>query len=604
MTKREATVVCLLGLLLIGVFHLLFSQFFPNSHGRLGHDYALFLPKLLDGFFWYGTNGLLAVAWFTPAFCGGIPLLPDPQSVYYSVPQFFSFVVHPLLSVYLTFLLFAGLGFGGFYLLVRQTFRATAWTASLAACLFAFNGFYIHRMLIGHLTYHPFMLIPLIACCLLRQTPEQSQNRRWQLSFDVTVAGVLMAYMFHAGMVNVILPALGSIVIIGLIHGIMYGRSSQFWLRLLLGGTLAACLSLAKLTAALAYLHYFGRDDYALPGADSLLDVIRLLMRSLFIAPAHEMAQDVLVNVQWLLDRHEFEFGVTFVPLLLLSIAGTSAIYHRTTRHLLARLNRWQWLQLSVIVGLLALPVVFNYYTPAWNALLKQLPLFKSSATLLRWTSLYIPMIIVLAALAVEHTTFLRRYQPYVVVGCMLIVCTLNVSTDRGYYQAQYYDPDDIIQAYRQVKRGDWQPSISRIAVFTDASGHVAMPPMRNNVLAHGSSQLLCYEPLFGYRLEHFPLKTLHPGLAMATQNGHLNLKNPVCYVYPTVNGCAPGDHFMVTQRAAATSFTQYQPFPFTLPTWQKAANVLNVLSLANVGAFLVLYLPLRRLCSRSRSQS
>ena len=604
MTKREVTVVCLSALLLIGVYHILFSQFFPNSHGRLGHDYALFLPKLLDGFFWYDTNGLLAVSWFTPAFCGGIPLLPDPQSVYYSVPQFFSFVVHPLLSVYLTFLVFAGLGYSGFYLLLRQAFRTTSWTALLAACLFAFNGFYVHRMLIGHLTYHPFMLIPLIACCLLRQTSAPCQEPRCQLGFDVAVAGVLMTYMFQAGMVNVILPALGSIVVIGLMHGVMYGQSHQFWLRLLLGGTLAVCLSLAKLTAALAYLRYFGRDDYRLPGAESLIDVIHLLVRSLFVEPAHEMARDVLVNVQWLLDRHEFEFGITFVPLVLLGIAALSALYHRTTRRLPARLDRYQWLQLCTIAALLTLPVLLNYYTPVWNALLKQLPLFKSSATLFRWTSLYIPVIIILTALAVEHTVFLRRYQPYVVVGCVMIVLTLNVADDRGYYQAQYYDPGDIIQAYQQVKRGGWQPRISRIAVFTDSSGQIAMPPTRNNVLAHGSSQLLCYEPLFGYRLEHFPRKTLRPGLVMATQNGHLNVKNPVCYVYPTVNDCEPGDHFTVSQHAVATSFTQYQPFPFTVPVWQKMANLVNLLALVSVVTFLVLYVSLRRLSTRSRSQS
>ena len=142
MQKCEAMFLGLSGVILVGFYHLIFAPFYPNLQGKLGHDYALFLPKLLDGYFWYRANGLFAVPWFTPAFCGGIPLFPDPQSVYYSLPQWLSFVTDPLTSVYLTLLLFAALGFVGFYFLLRWVFRTTPWTALLGAGLFLFNGFY------------------------------------------------------------------------------------------------------------------------------------------------------------------------------------------------------------------------------------------------------------------------------------------------------------------------------------------------------------------------------------------------------------------------------------------------------------------------------
>jgi hypothetical protein len=37
------------GVALIAIYHVIFREYFPNTHGRMGHDYALFLPKLLDG---------------------------------------------------------------------------------------------------------------------------------------------------------------------------------------------------------------------------------------------------------------------------------------------------------------------------------------------------------------------------------------------------------------------------------------------------------------------------------------------------------------------------------------------------------------------------
>jgi hypothetical protein len=80
----------------------------------------------------------------------------------------------------------------------------------------------------------------------------------------------------------------------------------------------------------------------------------------------------------------------------------------------------------------------------------------------------------------------------------------------------------------------------------------------------------------------------------MHVNKGRFNLKNPACYVYPAANGCAPGDHFTVQQRPAAEAFITYQPFPFRLPVWQYAANLLNLIAVAGVLGFLVVALARR----------
>lgn len=96
----------LLSCLIIISFYLIFVRFFPNNNGRLGSDFSIGFPNLLDGVFWYHNNGLFKAPWFTPSWGGGLPKFPNPQSMYYSVPQFLCFITNPLISVKLTLLLF------------------------------------------------------------------------------------------------------------------------------------------------------------------------------------------------------------------------------------------------------------------------------------------------------------------------------------------------------------------------------------------------------------------------------------------------------------------------------------------------------------------
>jgi hypothetical protein len=588
MPQRPCGVIVLAGVALLVAYHLIFQQYFPNTHGKLGHDYGLFLPKLLDGYFWFSSNGLLALPWFTPAFCGGIPLFPDPQSMYYSVPQFLTFVTDPLTSVYITFLLFATLGAIGFYLLLQRVFHTGPWLALLGAGLFVFNGFYAHRMIIGHLTYHPFMLIPLVAFFLLRSGPHEAANSARAVLFHGVMGGILLAYMFQAGMVNVILPAIGSIIVIGLVYHLMGNTPVQFWRRVLCAAGIATALCSAKLVAAIAYLQYFGRDMYTLPGTRTLLESVRIAWQSLFIAPALDLGTAALVNVQWGLDRHEFEFGVTFIPLVWLLGGGIAWIYRLCVYGIPPRYLPQQWLYLALMASVLLLPIALNYYTPTWNVFLKHLPILRNSTSLVRWISLYIPVVILLTALAGASLHHARPYLPLAVVTSLAIVVMIHSFTDRQFYHAQSYDPSQIRAAYYAVQRRERFPVITHIMMYADPTGRGIMPPGRNDVLTQGRSQLLCYEPLFGYRLEKFPVKTLRPGPVSAIHEGYLNVKNPVCYVYPLENACEPGDHFSVEQPEVVAAFIAYKPMPFRLPAWQQVANVVNILAIAGIGGFLL----------------
>ena len=222
---RELIVFTAVAGVLLLAYHWIFSPFFPAANGGVGHDYSYFLPNLLDGYYWYLNNGPFSTPWFSPAFCGGVPAFPNPQNMYYSVPQWLSFATDPLTAVYVTMLLFAALGFAGFYLLLRLCFNTSQSTALLAAALFMFNGFFAHRLLIGHLTFHAFMLTPLIALLLLQ--PVDTILKRL---FRLSLAGLLFAYLIFSGSIQLVLPIIVALLFIGILHGLLYGRQFGFWI--------------------------------------------------------------------------------------------------------------------------------------------------------------------------------------------------------------------------------------------------------------------------------------------------------------------------------------------------------------------------------------
>jgi hypothetical protein len=599
--RLEPWLVAALGALLLLVYAAIFLPLLPDRDGSLGHDYSMWLPYLLAGYFWFHENGLWAIPWFTPGFCGGIPYLPNPQMGYYSLPQFLTFVVPPVTAVRASLLIFAVLGYAGFYLLARRSFKTGAWAAVLGAALFMFNGFHAHRMLIGHLTFHGFMLMPLAAWFIL---PGRLESKKDSRLGAILGGGLVFAYMFHSGAVHLIPVAAAAIAGAAIMLAWLRGWSSEAWLELLLRSGaavgLALSLSAARLVATIAYVRQFPRDLYPLPGMSTVWDMLVVVFQSLFFGPAHELAAAGMVNFQWRLNRHEFEFGVTFFPLLLL-LAGLVWIGFAwvRTRPALKDL-RPHVVPALALLAIFSLPIILNWYTPAWNLLLKQVPFIKSSTNLFRWIAFYIPLVILASVLAFDRLKPFRRVRPWLALGGVAVVVFLTATADRTYYARQGYKAETIEAAYERVRAGRGTPRIDRIIAFVDDQGRFATPIDRNDSLIEGGSQALCYDPIFGYRLEAFPFKSLRPGPVTDVREGALNIKNPACFVYPTENNCRPGDHYAIEEEGMAKAFVNYRPVDFSVPLVQELANWLNLGALG-VLPFLLGFAVLRSLRGRRR---
>jgi len=584
------------GFALIVCYCFIFSQFFPITRSGLGHDFVLGLPQLLSGYFWFRNNGLSSVFWFSPAVCGGVPAFAHPIHFFYSVPQFLSFIVDPFSAVMISFFIFAAAGFWGHYLLARRLFSTNIFIAFLCATIFLFNGFYTYRYIIGHFLFHSFMLIPW--CVLLLMDPGLNSDSGWfrKNLGACTAAGLMISYMVHSTMQNLMPPVLLSIVAVSLICGLALGPlfSARVWAaRFFFACLLALGISAAKLSALFHFLSNVPRTGYVLPQFPGLWNLLIVLFQSLFFSPAWERARQSMVNMQFTLERHEFEFGLTFIPLVILCVGGILfllSLRSNSRERIVITIDARSLLLLATLALLLSLPVAINYYTPAWNRFLKTIPILGSSTQCTRWFCMYIPVITVLTAVAADKTTFFRKFHKTLSIIGIGFILVLNLNTDKSYYRQEAYVPLPIMAAYYKVKRGEWEPVITDISVCTDKYGRTGLPIFRNDSLIIGQSQLLCYDSAFGYGLENLPFKHLTPGSVFKEKDGFLNIKNPACYVFPEANDCLPGDHFTVEQKDKAIAFTHYRPYDFKMTVLQRIANWLSLVSLFMAGVFMVFF--------------
>jgi hypothetical protein len=593
-SARESLGIGALLLLLLACYWTIFGATMPRAGAQIGADYSLHFPNLLVGYYWWRQNGFLALPWFSPATCGGVPYLPDLNVVYHSVPQALTLVAMPTAAIQATIVVFQALGFIGFYLLLRARFLATAAAAAFGATLFLFNGFFLHRMAVGHLTFHAFMLLPLLIWALLPPAAPGMMGIRWNWLTATATAALGFAYMFHSGMVHLLPPSLLAIAAIFLIHALRFGWSWQAWSALAASGPFAIGLSLVKLAPAVAVLASFPRDHYALPGVESLPETARLAFRALFFDPPAEAGLTGIRNAAFVLETHEWAYGLTVVPLFFMLIAaGRWAWRGMTGRATFVRPLRTLSLTMAITV-LLAIPLLLNWYNPSWTAVLKALPFFGSSSNLLRWFAAYIPIAVVLAALALDSFPLPAAAQPrcsmerprLVLAGiAILAVVAINARPGTVPILEPTYSGAVIDRAYLSTRSTGVVPPITEMRLVSRDDADVID---RDNIMVEGASQIVCYQPIFGYSLERFPYFPLRPGPALSRIGPVLNVKNPACYLFPRDNDCRPGTHFDREDEPVAAEFLAYRPIRFRGPGWFDAEPWVNAACLGAAAALLL----------------
>ena len=584
-------------------FHWIYGKYFPNPWGRIGGDYTYFLPHLLDGHIWWQINGPWQVPWFTPSFCGGIPAFGNPQNMYYSVPQLLMNLTGPLNSIYFTFILFSAVGFVGSYLLLKEAFgfgRALSW---LGAVLFLFNGFYAHRILIGHFAYHAYPLMPLACYFLLRPLPEQGLVRIRRFILDSVVAALAFTAMIYSGMLVLGLPVGASIMLIGAIYAIFKGKSKEFWGRFALAGLFALILGASRFSAILALMEQFPRSQY--PFVGGIENPPKLLY---FIVQILFFWQDRTLLTNWpyvnrfgpnqVFDVHDYEYSVTVAPLIIM-IPAAYLLLRKAIGKGKPDLPSFPLMANLVLAALLILfPLALNYSfsNPWFEETVKRIPVLNAYSKYMIWFSVLIPAAIIIPLGMLDALRPGGNVRRGIAVAGVVLAVLQMYSYNRIHYVTFFaYDHHVVEEAYRKMHESEWIPKVERLADQSGLDRTRAFNHMiiigSEDFLTQNASQMLCYEPLFGYILEKLPLGAIRPGPVMEARDGFFNLKNPACYAYPSENVCRPGDHFRVDQQEMAERFRSYKPIDFQMPLRQKVANWISLAGLVTTILFLFYYI-------------
>jgi hypothetical protein len=544
----------------------------PTADGVIGYDYRYFLPYLLSGVQWIYQNGWLTLPYFTPDYCGGIPWLANPQSIFYSVPQFLTLLTNPVTAVAWTAIIFATIGAAASYGLLRKSLGVSWQAATLGFVLFQLNTFLLFRIAIGHLTYHIFGLIP--ALCWLVLLPGavggSVQIRVVRSTGAMIIGGVLLAMMVYAGATNYVIPTVLSVVMVLLIHHARVGWRLAPWCTLVGASLWAIPLSAIKLVPAFIFIHSYPRPY--IPGFlfNNPMILAKVLLVSLF-APGF-LPDFINLRAAWM-GLHEFEYGVSIVPLLF--ILAAILFYLRKPsrpRHVFA------WVGLALVS---ALPIALTIGNEAWGRTLLEIPIINNNTTFVRWWSIYITPLIVVAGLLFDRVVPDTRIRDVVLGGSILVVVTQLMSLDLSYYETSkifpLYDPAQVSAAVGRVSAGMPLPEISQVGESPADRLKPGVPS--NDGLIWGISTYPCYEPVFGYSGHLFPARQLKAGPVDSDINGNFNLVDPRCY-FPFDAKCSAGALFRRDEVSDVAKFTSHRPLPWH-PLWQRVAEVATVVAVS-----------------------
>jgi hypothetical protein len=546
------------------------NRLMPMSDGMVGHDYSYFFPYLLSGVQWIAQNGWLTIPYFTPDYCGGIPWLANPQSTFYSVPQFLTLLTNPVTAVNWTAIIFATIGAAASYGLLRKCFGVSWQAAGLVFVLFQLNSFLIFRTAVGHLTYHIFGLIPVLCWLALLPTSDSGsvQIKAVRSVGAMVAGGIMLAMMVYAGATNFIIPAALSVAAVLMVHHARKGWRLGPWC--ILGGACLWAIPLSAIKLFPAFIFVLGYPRSHLPHFYYLpyllfadpIRLLKVLARSLFapeILPWH-------ING---LGLHEFEFGVSIVPLLIISAAILLlAKKPSRPRHLFA------WIGLALVV---TFPIALTMGNEAWGRILLKIPIINNNTHFVRWWSIYMMPLIVAAGLSFDRVFCCTRVRDFALCASVLVVVAQMMSRDVSYYgnDVLSYDPIHVIRAIDGISVGIPLPEISQVG-----PPPINQPkPAINDGFIWGISAYPCYEPLFHYDLELFPARQLQAGPVKSESDRHFNLVDPRCYLSLHVGTCPAGSLFGGDGRSDVAKFVSHLPLPWQLPLWQRFAEAATIIA-------------------------
>jgi hypothetical protein len=475
-------------------------------------------------------------------------------------------------------LLFATLGGLGCYLFLRLQY--CHWTALVCGLLFANNGYHVARMLEGHFGHHGFMLVPLIAWLIARNHASIKTWFYWRQTAWVALG---LAYLILCGAAP-ILPQIALTLLLFLTFARAVGiiRLRQTLVTLLVASIVSMLLLGPILLATLSFMHWNPRTWAPLPQFASIADSFwygtNLILSPLRDTPA---LWENVINPEALLEWHEFEYGLTAFPLLVM----LAFAYHRYRFHSTSPDpgQRFDGLATSLFITLTILPFLANgWLGETFVEFVRGLPLLGSTSNLFRWYVVPMCAVLLITASLLEQLLAHRGTKTGVVVSSTLLAI---ITAHYAYIikpaidsRSIRYENSAIESAYLEIREAP-NHKITQIGASYGVQ--------RNDTFIHGVSQLLCYEAALGYRLQGMRAN-LAIGPIESIDGNRYNMADPSCYVYPHENACTPGERFTTERRKAMLEFAQYSPLSHSVSRLHESLSLLSRLTLGVMVLLLI----------------
>ena len=577
-------------ILIFLIHQYIFLNFFPNNNGFLGHDYEYFLPNFIFGQIWF-KNNFLSIPWFTPSFCCGIPFYPDPQTMFYSLQQFFYILFEPILATKFLFIYLSFIAYVGMFLLLKKNFNFNYYLSLLGATIFFFNGYFIYRTIVGHIGYANYIFVPIYCFFLISSITHVNSYFR---KIYLLLSSVTLSTFIYSGTGSLMFLVLISIISILLIYYIIKKNFKSLFIGFLKSSSIGFLLSLSKLSAVIFFLKNFKRDYYEPLFFENTYDYLYSTFKSLFLFPDIDHFNNSVINNAGIsLNIHEIEYGVSIVPFIafLIFVLNFKKIKKKF----------YDYKLIFIIIFISIIPLILNIGIFSIDKVWGFIPILGSTWVHIRWNTLFIIPLIIFS-LAIFNSNIIIKKNNYLIVVLIFIVILQNVIYDKKYYHNQNYNPESMIELSKNINKNYKSVPIKGISVLIDKDEKI-IANQRNDNFKIGLSSYFCYQPIFGYSLQKFPNKNLKFNKKFKVKNNkflligdtnlgddskNLNFLNPSCFLFPEKNNCTPGDLFKKTQISNLDNFLKYEKIKFKKNFIQIISDYISLLAFIFSIIFLI----------------
>ncbi len=554
------TILIAINILIIALFLV---QYTSASFPMVGHDFRMYIPRLIDSHLFYKVNGF-GIEWYTPSFGGGLPAYPNPVQMQFSLQQLFTWFFNPWAAILISICIITIVGFVVMFFLLKDCLEFQTLPAMLGAVFFVGNGFFIEHIVVGHVNFitFPLIVIPIFALV-------NPKLPGWLAGALIALTGAILINSGGAyiGIICIFTFLLTLPVVYFLKPGLLNWH--KVFPIIMWGSVLTFLLCGSKLYAINAYMQSFPRvelDHYYVDWRTSIAGLLAQLVGTMTALPLLNLIRksslDFVVRLtRWTGSPYgywELDTSISPVLIFFLAIGAGSALFHKPKIDKTGLLKKI--IAGVILIFFIILVVQFSTARGFLFDHLHSLPLLTSTRTNTRFTASFILPLVILGAKIINDLA--KRISGRKRLVFFTVVNTVSIMALGAYYllplkvQQRYFDPRGLLTTYQEIQSGNVFPVRQIIPTMND---YEVFQAQASNTVNH-------YDPLFG---EHTLQPSVHEGSVFDIEDGYYNMTDPSGYVFPSENNSKLYSRIPVSDYKKLVDFIDRRTSDWKLPLTQ-----------------------------------